>query len=497
MISKLCTELHGTISFLPQRVLNSTLFESIQQLRNTIIKLNDSSRFVKNQPDLSVDSINRAMGNMLHVIKYDIGIIKNLVVKIKETFESEFGDSIKPTMSQAQNFHDALSYLVVNIDHAHNNDVQYNSQNNTAIIFDPKYLFHVRNMIVTLKAHLIAFYNTVVKRIMFKVGENVHKYMPMRLWLMSNSSFNCELVIRNEIEEFTALIELIEDTLRDWGELRGTNSSDRQRPHALINGVRMRHTNVRVTISCISELHMIIENGHGVVSRLHREVDDALINNALYNTLSFHEALKSELDNINSQIELLQDLLIRYSRNSSSMLDVVDEILKNNIHESLKTTTETMLSKMDLDTVMKLQIESQSIKNNAQKWIQSALNITNKLAKYYENEFIETEMRSLKIWKKPIPVLGVPELLQYKYEDSETWRTWSFSLKLNQFVSMEASTEISGILNYYFDKLYKKINWIRRHMLNAFREALAEISRLEEKMVAYKQKSELNDDYIR
>ena len=434
---------------------------------------------------------------MLHVIKYDIGIIKNLVVKIKETFDSEFGDSIKPTINQAQNFHDALSYLVVNIDHAHNNDVQYYSQNNTAIVFDPKYLFHVRNMIVSLKAHLIAFYNTVVKRIMFNVGENIQKYKPMRLWLMSNSSFNCELVIRNEIEEYTALIELIEDILRDWGELRGTNSSDKQRSHALINAVRMSYTNVLVTISCISELHMIIENGHEVVSRLHKDVDDALTNNAVYNTLSFHEALKSELDNINSQRELLQDLLIRYSRNSSSMLDVVDEILKNDIHESLKTTTETMLSKMDLDTVMKLQIESQSIKNNVQKWIQSALNITNKLAKYYDNEFIETKMRSLKIWKKPIPVLGVPELLQYKYEDSEIWRTWSFSLKLNQFVSMEASTEISGILNYYFDELYKKMNWIRRHMLNAIREALVEVSRLEDKMLAYKQKSELKDDYIR
>ena len=472
------------------------MFETTQQLQNTIIKLNDLIRVVKDQPDLSVDSINTAMGKILHVIEEDITITENLVVQIKNTFESEFGDSIQPTINQAQNFDDALSYLVVNIDHAHNNDVHYNGEiNNPA--FDTKYLYHVRYKVVTLKAHLDAFYNSVVTRIMLNVEENIQTYIPVRLWLWSNSSFNCEQLIRNEIEEYTALIELIDDTLIGWGDLQRSNANKMQGPEALINTVRMRHNSVRMIISCISELHMIVEKSHEDVSELHRGVDDALTNNALYNTVSFHEAVKSELDDLNSKSKLLQDLFTGYSRNSSTMLDVVEKILNLNIHDSLKTTSETMLSKIDLDTVMKLQIESQSIKTNAQKWIQSALNITNKLAKYYENEMVETKMRGLKIWKKPIPVLGVPELLQYKYEDSETWRTWSFSISLNQFASMESSYEISGILNNYFDELYKKMNWIRRHMLNSLREALTEVSKLEYKMWAYKKKSELNDDYIR
>ena len=257
-------------------------------------------------------------------------------------------------------------------------------------------------MIPTLNRYLNEL-RIIVDRRNTRNAERVWKFLPMRI--CSNFTPNCNDMMFNETREYTTLLGLIEDNLEHWLKLNTSLMDGTEFPQALKDSLWARYNNTDFIISCISEFHKIIEKGHEAILKLYGEVDEAVKNNALFSSTSFHETVRPELDWIMAKSNLLRIILTDYSRNSIDKHDMV-KIMQKEGHFThlLKIKLNTILSKLNTDIMIKLQFQSGGLKNNVHRWVQSLLKIASSMVKYYDDDFIENKTRMMKIWEKPHPL---------------------------------------------------------------------------------------------
>ena len=362
--------------------------------------------FIQQQPHFSGDFIQTAMGNILRMIRDDIGTARNIVVDIRNAFDYVFGDIIKPTLDNLNQLYSALAYLNITTNRLPNGKHGFHR---LPIIFDPKYLIEVKDMIQTLIAFLDALLTRKVPGNITSIDDNVLEYIPIRLWQSSNRSQDCDHLIIREFMGYRQLLESIDDVLENqWADSNRMVVGEMEWPHALKNSVWARYKSIDTMISCVAELYTIIEKGHKEVSELYTQIDDAVRTNAVFRPRSLQETMKFELIEIEVKLLFFRNLITNYARNLINKQDFYRSVVNGNSEDSLKATIDSMLSKVDMDIIMKLQVQSQGMKNNVQNWMLLMLRIIRSLINYYEVESIENKIRSMAIWRKPAPALCTP-----------------------------------------------------------------------------------------
>ena len=479
-----------------QRVSKTIFYASINPMQEVIDQMNTFTSFIQNQPCLSVDFINIAVRKILEITRQDIGNIRELVADMKKTFDSVFGDIVKPTIDLLKHFHNALAYLVVMFKHSCDEKDGLLGVHGVPITFDPKYLIQIKLLIPTLCGLLEKLSALMVPGNTTNIKETLRKHIPNQLWLNSNLTQNCDHLVFNETREYKALQELIDDTLVNWEKPNEGLSSGEEWSQALKSSVGARYHNTDFMIYCIRELRTVLEKGHKDVSNIYAEVDELAINIALFISPSFHESVEPELNWIKAKSNLLHKVLTEYSQNSISKHQILQNIREDKFKHNLQFTLDSMLSTMNTEIKIKCHIQTEKVKSNVHKWIQSLLKTTSSMAKYYEHDFIENKTRMMEIWKKPIPWLMCASETLHSQEN-ETWPTWPSSLRLNDFVSQEAPIMIARILKYYVDGLYRIINDVQMRMWKVSEQVKVKFSAMQHKMDTFEKESDFGNDFFR
>ena len=73
---------------------------------------------------------------------------------------------------------------------------------------------------------------------------------------------------------------------------------------------------------------------------------------------------------------------------------------------------------------------------------------------YLEGMYGERKMekiaRSVDIWRKPVADLESPSILNYVYNNANSWRIWPYSWNLKTFIDKHAERTLDSIASAYF-----------------------------------------------
>ena len=458
-------------------------------------KMNGLYSLIRDEPYFSLDFPRTAMEKILKITREDIRGVRAFVTEIKDTFDSVFGDIVRPTVDLVKHFRKILKYQGITLYRSRDDKDGLDGSHNVLSTMNLNYLLQIKAIIVKLVGYLEELHITMVVENTTNTEETLRKYIPLRVWYSSNLTQNCDDGMFNETREYTILLGLIDNTLENYEKLNVSSVGSVEWPKTLQSSVWARYNSTEFMLSCISKLQQITEKGHEDMSNLYAEVDEAVTSNELFRSHSFHETVKSELNWINAKSKLMKDMLANYSQYAISKHQMRFELKHSNLKHSVKSILDTMLSRMDTGMIMKLQIQSEGMKNNVHKWLKSLLKITTSMVNYYENEFVENKTRNLAFWKKPVPDTGVPD--QLRYEETDTCHTWPLNLTLREFASHKAPRVIASILENYIDESYQIIHRIKNRMLKASDQVRATISLLDHEMVTYKQQLVFNENFVR
>jgi len=206
--------------------------------------------------------------------------------------------------------------------------------------------------------------------------------------------------------------------------------------------------------------------------------------------------LGEELKYIQSNVTWLSGLLTSYSHNSTSKLGM-SKIVTTATMAAMEQTVDSVLSKIRTHALSLLQSKSSDSQTNMKVWYHTAYTSMQDLAVYFDNSYLEEQIRKSYMWRQPVAELATLNLLRYTYQDTETWRTWSRSVSLEMLIGSGYDISmVTDMVGAYTSTLYEEMYAIELQLTNAKREIMAEYGLVVRKLNEFQQKSVIADDFI-
>ena len=211
----------------------------------------------------------------------------------------------------------------------------------------------------------------------------------------------------------------------------------------------------------------------------------------------FDEALDlvwNDIETKKSNISYFENLMKKYSRNDTTMLDMASSITAAN-HSHLEEALSTILTQMDIQALEPLRNMIRNSKVNIKEWLHSSLNVTGRLLPYSSSMCIERRIQIfLKIWLYPVLKLDSPDVLVFNLRGDEIWpRTKRLQTLLE---NNDHETVITEILRSFGNDLSFVKYDLRNRLLDSKKETLTALGNLTVNAQAIHQQSIIDKDFI-
>ena len=121
-------------------------------------------------------------------------------------------------------------------------------------------------------------------------------------------------------------------------------------------------------------------------------------------------------------------------------------------------TLDSIMSIVKRKALTPLIVASKVMIKDIKRWYDESLRAMHILSPYYDGIVIENKVRTLKIWRHPVPRWATSDILQPKYPTSESWHSWERSISLEDlFRSGNATAIIGSILENYSRALQNEL----------------------------------------
>ena len=247
--------------------------------------------------------------------------------------------------------------------------------------------------------------------------------------------------------------------------------------------------------TCMGELGMTFKSLKYRFNDFDRDIERFDDSTNFYDT-EYLESEKLYLENLRVTKSGLSDKLELYSQNQTTQIVLAKEITDSMLSD-VEQILDRIMAVVEKNVLKPLVLAASSIDTVAKRWYVEYLRAMRILAPYYNDNGIEGKIRALKIWRHPLARLATSDILQFKYQTSESWHTWDTSVNLQEFVqSGNATMVIWNIMEDYFHILSNELIGLKLDHKNAEHELLGAFTGLIDHFSQIQSESLIDESFV-
>ena len=333
--------------------------------------------------------------------------------------------------------------------------------------------------------------NRMVKTTGFSGHDKVS--LPDRLWAEPAREENCLDLIQLELEGYQVLVTLIPETLVNWRQ-KGNESglSD-----TMTEIVSQRLGNITSLKSCVGEYKNVVTTALDSISSIKNAAENLLKSDTHTDFRALKGSIGDHITAINQSASVLSRHLESYSAYKMSKMYLAENLLNTSIRDRVRRRMESIIFKIDLDAMLKLQTETEAVKSLVHKWFISSFDSFTKSINYFGNDVVFNMIRNLNLWRKPTVDFRTPDVIKYTYGSSENWRMWPTTTYIVNLTTLAVSQKIAFILDGYMFGINDALYEVKHTLLGTKEEVMSAFDALWHELEAYRQEGQINDRFIR
>ena len=246
-------------------------------------------------------------------------------------------------------------------------------------------------------------------------------------------------------------------------------------------------------------LHGLDADLAGVVNTLETMVRTIRSTLKFHSLFSYNAVLfdaRNDISNLRQKMSWFSEQMHSYARNKTTMLDISRDVTITMIAE-VEGTINTILTYLERKVFDRLHILKYIIGIEIRKLYVKGMAAMIQLAAYYNNNYIEDELRLMKIWRQPKFQFIIPEVVGFKYPASQAWNSWSTTTTLRQFVLGGASDQIiSNIIKRYTNGMRREVFYQQREFSRIKNDILSSLFQLADDLEKIKRTSAMDEVFV-
>ena len=441
--------------------------------------------------------INDALLLIKQLLLKDVSAVEDMVKSYKKAYDCFLGVKIDHLLYFLDSAEDNVDYLLLRMRHEPLYLSLYERDHEYRGIMDYGWNAVTQAMGVfdVIRLSLISLEDINTMAVVSDLNETVRKALPFSLWSSNRRWRACEQLLKREGKAYRVQVKM----LYSWVLLTWKKGQTRWHSmhHRLIDKLKMRKKHASSVKLCANEYKYTLNKALYDLSVIKLAAEDIVAKGTYTNIQQFKSSIEDHLKAISALGLWSYQHIDRYYAYNISKLELAKSLWNAKSKMDVFRYMEAVLFKTDLDAILKLKTEAQSMKSNIQKWYVASLAAVSSMIGYFRKDGVELNIRNLNIWRKPVIDLRTPEVLKYSYNIVETWRAWPASVPLQNLITPGGSQYISDILEGYMVGINEALYEVQHTSLTAKEEAVAAFDSLWDMLQSYKQQSQIDDNFIR
>ena len=249
------------------------------------------------------------------------------------------------------------------------------------------------------------------------------------------------------------------------------------------------------TVNCIREYKFSLERALSALDKIKSDLEH---NIDIHFNFDYESVLATiinqELGYMNKNISWLNGLLLDYSRNDTTKVDLSTVITPSTVVQ-LSHTMDSMISKLESNAFNPLLTTASLVEITSWESLHDGLATMNNLVPYFAANYIEDVCRRLKFWRHPTVELTSPNILGFQFSPGETWNTWSRSMSL-QGLNRRLGNVARNILQPYTERVHMELHKIQNKFITAKSDVLSASNVLVTDLQSFKETSNVDKNFI-
>ena len=195
------------------------------------------------------------------------------------------------------------------------------------------------------------------------------------------------------------------------------------------------------TNECVRELPSKWESLVRVMYKTNLEILQVVNDRSRIDDTLYMENKRDNLHKLYITAVWLSKQLKAYSENKTAKIEL-SKVLTHSMFSGLQFTLDHIVTAVERKHINPLLSMTNRILWNINNWYIKSMNVITALLPFYDNSGIDDKVRSLKIWRHPMVRFKTADILQFKYQASESWQSWGLSTTLEEFVLSGTATKV-------------------------------------------------------
>ena len=195
------------------------------------------------------------------------------------------------------------------------------------------------------------------------------------------------------------------------------------------------------TNECVRELPSKWESLVRVMYKTNLEILQVVNDRSRIDDTLYMENKRDNLHKLYTTAVWLSKQLKAYSENKTAKIEL-SKVLTHSMFSGLQFTLDHIVTAVERKHINPLLSMTNRILWNINDWYIKSMNVITALLPFYDNSGIDDKVRTLKIWRHPVVRFKTADILQFKYQASESWQSWGLSTTLEEFVLSGTATKV-------------------------------------------------------
>ena len=247
---------------------------------------------------------------------------------------------------------------------------------------------------------------------------------------------------------------------------------------------------------CLHSLNAEMARVGNVNKRMLKTVQNILHSSMSFSYGRFLLGARSNIEDLQQIIVWISEQMQLYAQNRTTKLELSRNTTITQINE-VQSVINKIMAELTQNVIDQLLVLGGTIEKEVRKVYVMGLSGMMALDEYYDNGYIEDELRMLKIWRQPVFQFRIPEVVGFKYPASQSWRSWPTTTTLRQFVLEEAHDKIiSKITNHYGNEMQQEVLRWKVEFTRMKNEIIFSLNQLYDEMERIRRESTMGEAFV-
>ena len=227
-----------------------------------------------------------------------------------------------------------------------------------------------------------------------------------------------------------------------------------------------------IIYNCINANDVVTKVILKELERISISVENTMRISHKMNNPDYWDLIKDELDSLNSTSVWLSDQVAAYAINKTTKIDM-SNIIGPNLLSSVEILLDHIISVIAMKGMDPLLQQTNGLGKNVHKWYKHAFDILQMLVSNHGDRGVE----ALHIWKHPVALLETQEILKFKHDVYDAWRSWEMSGSFDKFISEgDAERLILNITKEFANTLHRRLIHTELQLRSARHEVIESLA---------------------